>query len=91
MTKARIDAIHSRLTQALATTQIEITDDSASHAGHEGAKSGAGHFDVVIVAQQFQGLGKVARHRLVYAAVADMMPSEIHALSITALAPDEMP
>lgn len=87
----RIDAINRRLASALETQQIEITDDSASHAGHEGAKSGGGHFDVVIVSEQFRDLAKVARHRLVYAALADMMQSDIHALSITALSPDEMP
>lgn len=91
MTNTRMEAIHHRLSAALETQQIEITDDSASHAGHEGAKSGGGHFDVVIVSNHFQDLGKVARHRLVYEALTDMMPADIHALSITALSPDEMP
>jgi len=91
MTEARISAIRERLEEALETTQLEIIDDSASHAGHEGAKSGAGHFDVVVVSDRFQNLGKIARHRLVYEALADMMQSEIHALSISALTTDEMP
>lgn len=88
---SRIDEIRNRLQTAFDTEQIEIIDDSASHAGHEGAKSGGGHFDVIIVSDRFADLGKVARHRLVYAALSDMMKSEIHALSINAMTTDELP
>jgi len=91
MTEARILAIRERLEKALETSQLEIIDDSASHAGHVGAQSGAGHFDVIVVSDKFENLGKIARHRLVYEALADMMQSEIHALKISALTPSEMP
>lgn len=60
------------------------------HAGHAGAASGGGHFSVTIVADKFSGKPMIERHRAVYLAVNDMMPSEIHALSIKALTPDEI-
>jgi BolA protein len=69
----------------------QIKDDSASHAGHAGAASGASHFSVRIVCQRFEGLNRISRHRLVYDAVGGMMHTEIHALVIVALAPSEMP
>lgn len=86
----RIAAITERLGRALAPVQLELRDDSHHHAGHAG-HGGAGHFAVRIVSEQFRGLNLVQRHRLVYAAVADLMPGEIHALSIQAHAPDELP
>lgn len=69
---------------------VEITDESALHAGHEGARSGSGHFQLTIVSNRFANLNTVARHRLVYEALASLMGSRIHALSITALTPDEL-
>jgi BolA protein len=68
---------------------IDIFDDSALHAGHEGAKSGGGHFRLSIVSPRFAGENTVARHRLVYAALAPLMQQDIHALAIAALAPGE--
>ncbi len=85
----RIAEIKSRLEQALSPEQLEIIDESHLHIGHAGAASGAGHFKVSIVSTQFTGQSLVQRHRQVYMAVADLMPSEIHALSINAQAPDE--
>lgn len=85
----RVEKIKMRLEQALAPAQLEITDDSHLHRGHAGAASGGGHFSVVIVSDKFTGLSPVQRHRLVYAAVGDMMPAAIHALSIRALTPGE--
>jgi len=82
--------IRARLEQALAPKKLEITDDSHLHRGHAGAASGGGHFSVVIVSDKFTGLSLVQRHRLVYQAVGDMMPGEIHALSIQSLAPEEI-
>ena len=58
-------------------------------AGHAGAAGGAGHFRIRITAQAFSGLNSVARHRLVYGALKEFMPHEIHALAIHALAPNE--
>ena len=87
----RVEAIRSKLQQALAPERLEITDDSHLHAGHAGAASGGGHFSVNVVSSRFQGCSTLARHRLVYQAVSDMMPGEIHALSIRARAPEEEP
>jgi BolA protein len=74
---------------ALEPTVLEIIDDSARHAGHAGARSGGGHFLVTIVSPRFAGQSTMARHRLVYGAVGDLMTGPIHALSITARAPGE--
>jgi BolA protein len=76
--------------QALAPERLEIEDESARHAGHAGAQSGGGHYQLLIVSPAFAGKTKVARHRLVYAALGDMMHKEIHALSIQALSPEEV-
>ena len=85
----RVEAIRKRLEAALSPVRLEIRDDSARHVGHAGAASGGGHFAVLIVAEKFNGLNMVQRHRAVYMAVEDMMPAEIHALSISALTPEE--
>lgn len=69
---------------------VVITDESALHAGHAGARSGGGHFQLTIISNQFTNLNTVDRHRLVYQALGSLMGSRIHALSITALAPDEI-
>ena len=83
-----IETMQARLA-ALAPSHIEIEDDSASHAGHAGAKSGGGHFFLTIVSDQFAGQMTLARHRKIYELLGDMMHKEIHALSIKALTPDE--
>ena len=90
MPDTRLDMIRARLTAALTPESLEVIDDSASHAGHEGAKSGGGHYEVIIVAQTFTGLGLLQRHRLIYDALGDAMGSEIHALSIKAFSPQEI-
>lgn len=74
---------------ALQPSRLDITDDSARHAGHEGAKGGGGHYSLTIVSPQFSGKNTVARHRLIYAALGSMMQQQIHALAIRAYAPDE--
>ncbi|MEJ2107993.1 MAG: BolA family transcriptional regulator [Acidiferrobacteraceae bacterium] len=86
----RIEQIEQRLRAALDPESLDIEDDSHLHAGHAGARGGAGHYGVMIVSKAFSGLGTVERHRLVYDAVRDMMPAEIHALRISAHAPDEI-
>ena len=85
----RLDKIRVHLNAALQPSELEITDDSHLHAGHAGAREGKGHYTVRIVAACFAQLGPMVRHQLVYRAVADMMHTDIHALSIIALAPDE--
>lgn len=81
----RIAEIRSRLEQSLSPEHIEITDNSQLHQGHAGASSGAGHYSVTVVSKKFSGQSTIQRHRMVYSAVGDMIPTEIHALSITAL------
>lgn len=86
----RVATIRERLEQALAPEHIEIVDESHRHAGHVGAReSGGGHFNVTIVAECFRDQSSVQRHRMVYAPLNDLMPHEIHALSIRALTADE--
>lgn len=89
-TTTRPERIRALLDAALAPSVFELTDESAMHAGHEGAKSGGGHYRLKIVSERFEGLRLVMRHRLVYDSVHAMMHTEIHALAITALAPSEL-
>lgn len=74
----------------MAPSSLEITDDSHRHAGHAGARDGRGHFSVTIVASRFAGARRLERHRMVYSALGSLMQTDIHALSVTALAPDEV-
>ena len=85
----RDERLRARIVAALAPLHLALTDDSGAHTGHPGAAGGAGHYTVVVVSARFAGLPLVARHRLVYDAVGDLMPNEVHALAITAYAPDE--
>jgi BolA protein len=85
----RLERIGALLNAAFEPTLLELSDESALHAGHAGAASGGGHYRLKIVSSRFDGLRLVMRHRLVYDSVHDMMHTEIHALSITALAPSE--
>jgi BolA protein len=90
VTDDRVERIRACLQAALEPVECVLDDDSASHAGHAGAASGGGHYNLRIVSSRFEGLRLVARHRLVYDSVHDMMRTEIHALAITALAPSEV-
>lgn len=85
----QVALIEERLRAALAPQSLEIIDDSAAHAGHAGARDG-GHFTVGVVSTAFAGKTLIQRHRLIYAALADLMRRDIHALSISkAKTPDE--
>lgn len=88
--EARVQMIRDRLTAALSPESLDVIDESHEHVGHAGAKTGKGHFQVVIVARSFSGKNPIERHRMVYDALADAMYSDIHALSIRAYAPDEI-
>ena len=90
MTDNRQARMLALLNDALSPVACELTDDSAQHIGHAGAASGAGHYSVRIVAGCFEGKNRVARHRLVYDCLREMMHTDIHALAITALAPSEV-
>lgn len=88
MTATRLERLTDRL-KALEPEELEVVDDSHHHHGHAGAQDGRGHFTVVLVSKRFAGLNTLRRHRLVYETVGDMMTTDIHALSIQALAPGE--
>lgn len=90
MTATRLERLTARL-KALEPAELEVVDDSHHHHGHAGAADGRGHFTVIVVSNRFAGLNTLRRHRLVYEAVGDMMITDIHALSIEALAPGEAP
>ena len=80
--------IREKLEAVFAPSELEIIDESHQHAGHSG-HGGAGHFRVRIISEKFNDQATLARHRMVYAALDDLMPTEIHALSIKAIATDE--
>jgi BolA protein len=83
------DTIRRLLTEAIKPDTLEIIDNSAAHAGHAGARSGGGHYNVTIVAEVFEGKSLVQRHQLIYQALGDLMKQQIHALGINALSPSE--
>ena len=85
----RVELIRRQLSAALSPTELDIEDESHRHAGHAGARDGRGHFRVRIVSQAFAGKSALARHRAVYAALGDLMQTDIHALAIDARAPEE--
>lgn len=89
MPESTAAAIETRLRSALDPLVLEVADDSARHAGHPGAASGGGHYRVHVVSARFAGLSRLARHRLVYDVLTDLMRHDIHALALTAGAPDE--
>jgi BolA protein len=83
--------MRERLIADLAPSQLVIEDESHRHAGHAGARDGRGHYRVHVVAAAFSGQPLLARHRRVYAALGDMMQTDIHALALDARAPEENP
>ncbi len=89
MSVERQAELEKRLREALQPEDLLVKDQSHLHAGHAGARDGRSHFAVHLTARAFAGLPRIQRHRLVYDAAGDMMDTDIHALSISALAPDE--
>ncbi|MGH8091721.1 MAG: BolA family protein [Rudaea sp.] len=85
----RVERIRAILTRDFAPTELMVEDQSHLHVGHAGARDGRGHFRVRIVSAAFGGKAPLARHRAVYAALADMLETDIHALVVEARAPDE--
>ena len=85
----RVARIRAALEAAFEPVALEVVDDSARHAGPAGARDGRGHFNVEVVSATFEGLGSLARHRAVYAALDGMMATDIHALSIRAMTPED--
>ena len=86
----RVERIRALLVEALDPAAIEVVDDSHKHVGHAGARGGQGHFSVDIVSAAFAGKLPLARHRLVYAALGDLLQTDIHALAIRARTPEEV-
>ena len=84
--RARIEAI---LRGRFRPARLEIRDDSAAHAGHAGAASGGGHYDILIVSAEFEGKPLLDRHRLVNDALRELIGREIHALALKTRAPSE--
>ncbi|MBK6653181.1 BolA family transcriptional regulator [Zoogloea sp.] len=83
-----MDEIRARLA-SLQPVRLELIDDSHLHAGHAGARAGGGHYRLSIVSEVFQGKNTVARHRIIYDALGELMRKEIHALAIQARSPEE--
>lgn len=81
----RIDQITQRLNDNLSPSKLEVIDESHKHVGHEGAKTGLGHFAVKINSPLFAGKSKIACHRMIYDALGDMMQTDVHALRIEIL------
>ncbi|WP_411831889.1 BolA family protein [Pseudoxanthomonas mexicana] len=85
----RVERIRTALQAALAPAALDVIDESHLHAGHAGARDGRGHYRVRIVSAAFAGKPPLARHRAVYAALGEMMVTDVHALAIEAATPDE--
>lgn len=88
MSDDRVTTIEAILTETFSPSHLLVKDQSHLHAGHAGARDGRGHYDVNIVSDAFAGLRPLARHRLIYDALGSLMETDIHALRISAKAPD---
>jgi BolA protein len=84
----RAERLRERLQSRFAPSQLNVEDESHLHAGHAGAAGGQSHFRIRIVSEAFRGMPAVARHRLIYTVVDDLLKTDIHALAIEALPPD---
>lgn len=82
MNTSRVELMHRLLEAALQPETCEIIDEGHLHVGHEGARGGRGHYRIRIASPRFSGLTRIAQHRLVYDALADLMIDEIHAVSV---------
>ena len=85
----RLLEIQRRLEEELSPESLQVEDEGHLHVGHEGAKSGLGHFRVLVVSDRFEGLSLIKRHRLIYQAMGDLMQTDIHALTIDAFTEGE--
>lgn len=89
MSATRVQAIEAALNERLSPSRLLVKDQSHLHAGHAGAQDGRGHFEVIVVSDAFTGKSRLERHRMVFAAVGDLMQTDIHALSVNAYTPEE--
>tara|TARA_B100000579_G_C22200564_1_gene562713 strand:+ start:223 stop:498 length:276 start_codon:yes stop_codon:yes gene_type:complete len=90
MTANRVKIIENVLEETFSPIEVEVLDESHKHVGHVGARSGKGHFKLTIISKRFEGLSLIQRQKLVYRALASLMETDIHALSMSTLAPSEM-
>ena len=88
-TSVRAQSIENALRDKLQAQHVAVLDQSSLHEGHIGAQSGGGHFQVLVVSDQFRGLSRVAAQRVVYEALGELMTNDIHALSMRTLTPEE--
>lgn len=86
----RLPEIERRLEASFNPESLLVEDESHLHAGHAGAKDGRGHFRVSIISESFEGMNPIARHRAIYTSMGDLMKTDIHALSIEAIASSEL-
>lgn len=86
--RATAAVIRERLA-ALNPLTVDLRDESEQHAGHAGAASGGGHWQLTIVSEAFRGKSPLARHRMIHEALGDLMKRDIHALTIEAFAPEQ--
>ena len=89
MTTDRVATIEQLLGTAFVPLELQVKDQSHLHAGHAGAQEGKGHFEVTVVSEKFDGVNRIARHRMVYDALGEFMDTDIHALRINAYSPSE--
>lgn len=89
-TEERLVAIRERLETALRPEELVVEDEGHLHVGHEGARDGRGHFRVFVVAGRFAGKSMIQRHRMIYAALGELMTTDIHALAIDAYSSEEI-
>lgn len=85
----RPEIIKTALVTALAADHVEVIDDSALHAGHLGAQGGGGHYRLLVVSSRFDGLSRVAAQRLVFQTLGELMTTDIHALEMRTLTPEQ--
>ena len=90
MAANRIKMIKKVLEEKFSPLEIEVLDESHKHVGHLGARSGKGHFKLTIISKRFEGLPMIQRQRLVYRALASLMETDNHALSMSTLTPSEI-
>ena len=86
---SRAQAIAQALREKLIVEHIEVIDQSSLHEGHLGAQGGGGHFHVLVVSEEFNGLSRLDAQKVVYKALGELMETDIHALSMRTLAPEE--
>ena len=86
----RVNMIKNILEETFSPVELNIEDESHKHIGHVGARSGKGHFKIKIVSSSFKNMPVIKRQRLIYRALVELMDTDIHALSMSTLAPDEV-